>query len=77
MKNQSFSIELKCLFCDSLLEGDTDREYVSGDMVECQNCHEVNDYDALIDVARDEGKALALEYAQTEIKKALKRTFKK
>ena len=77
MKDKSFTVELKCLFCDCPLEGDTEKEYVSGDMLECQNCHELNDYDALIDVAAEEGKELVAYYAQKEIEKMLKQAFNK
>lgn len=77
MKDKKFTVELKCLFCDCPLEGDTEKEYVSGDMIECQNCHELNDYDALIDVAAEEGKGLVADYAQKELEKMLKKTFKK
>lgn len=77
MKDKSFSVELKCLFCDCPLEGDATKEYVSGDMLECQNCHEINDYDALIDVAAEEGKGLATEYVKKEMEKILKGVFKK
>lgn len=77
MKDKSFTVELKCLFCDCPLEGDTEKEYFSGDMLECQNCHELNDYDALIDVATEESKELVADYAQKEIEKMLKKAFKK
>lgn len=77
MKDKSFTVELKCLFCDCSLEGDSEKEFVSGDMLECQNCHELNDYDALIDVAAEEGKELVADYAQNEIEKMLKKAFKK
>jgi hypothetical protein len=77
MKDKSFTVELKCLFCDCSLEGDTEKEYVSGDMLECQNCHELNDYDALIDVAAEEGKKLVADYAQKEIENMLKKALKK
>ena len=77
MKDKSFTIELKCLFCDCQLEGNTEKEYSSGDMLECQNCHELNDYDALIDVAADEGQTLVADYAKGEIEKMLKKAFKK
>ncbi len=77
MKDKTFTVELKCLFCDCPLQGDTEKEYSSGDMLECQNCHELNDYDALIDVAADEGQALVADYAKDEIEKMLKKAFKK
>ena len=77
MKDKSFTVDLKCFFCDCPLEGDAEKEYISGDMLECQNCHELNDYDALIDVAAEEGKELVADYAQKEIGKTLKKAFKK
>ncbi|MEN6620452.1 MAG: hypothetical protein ABFD50_02730 [Smithella sp.] len=76
MRDKTFTVQLKCLFCDCPLEGDTEKEFSSGDMLECQNCHELNDYDALIDVAADEGKAIVADYAKSEIEKMLKNTFK-
>ena len=45
-------------------------------MLECQECGEFNDYDALIDVAADEGKEVAEKYAKEEIEKMLKKAFK-
>lgn len=76
MENKRFTIPLKCLFCDCELQGGTEKEFSSGDMLECQECGELNDYDALIDVAADEGKELAEKYAKEEIQKMLKKTFK-
>lgn len=76
MKDKSFTVNLKCLFCDCPLEGDTSKEYSSGDMIKCQNCEELNDYDALIDVAADEGKSIVADYAKDEISKMLKKAFK-
>ena len=77
MKDKSFTVELKCLFCDSKLKGDTEKEYASGDMIRCQNCHELNDYDSVIDVAAEEGKDIVGKYAQKEIEKSLSKLFKK
>lgn len=76
MKNKRFTISLKCLFCDCELQGDAEKEFSSGDMLRCQECGELNDYDALIDVASDEGKELAEKYAKEEIEKILKKAFK-
>jgi hypothetical protein len=76
MENKRFEISLKCLFCDCELQGDTEKEFSSGDMLECQDCGELNDYDALIDVAADEGKEVAAKYAKEEIEKMLKKAFK-
>jgi len=76
MEDKNFTVELKCLFCDCVLEGDTQTEYVSGDMLKCQECEELNDYDALIDIASDEGQKLMADYAQSEIEKIFKNRFK-
>jgi len=76
MKDKSFEVTLKCLFCDSPLQGDTDQELNSGDMIECLECHELNDYDSVKDVAIDEGEEQVKQYAEDEISKMLKKTFK-
>jgi hypothetical protein len=76
MEDKSFSINLKCLFCDCALEGEIETEFKSGDLLKCQECGELNDYDALIDVASDEGKEIATNYAKSEIEKMLKKAFK-
>lgn len=76
MDDKNFTVQLKCLFCDCSLEGDTEKEYVSGDMLKCQECEELNDYDALIDVAAEEGKGIVSEYAKSEIEKIAKKMFK-
>ena len=47
----SVVIGLQCVFCDSALESDLNNEQLSGDIIECQNCHQLNDYDSLVDVA--------------------------
>lgn len=52
MEDGNFTIELKCLFCDCHLEGDSDQEFSSGDLIKCQNCSELNDYDSLLDGKR-------------------------
>ena len=73
MKDKTITINLKCLFCDCPLTGDTEKEYSSGDLLKCQECEELNDYDALMDVAADEGKTVMAEYAQSEIEKMVKK----
>ncbi len=76
MENKEFQINLKCLFCGCDLKGDTEKEVKSGDMLKCQECGELNDYDSLMDVAMEEGKAAAVDYAKDEISKMLKNIFK-
>ena len=76
MEDKSFIVDLKCLFCDCPLEDDAEKEYVSGYMLKFQECEELNDYEALIDVAAEEGKAIVAEYAKNEIEKIAKKMFK-
>jgi Mg2+ and Co2+ transporter CorA len=77
MDDLNYTIQLKCLFCDSVLEGDSKKELSSGDMVKCQNCNELNDYDALIDVAHDEGLTLVKNELNDQMKKIFGKRFKK
>ena len=76
MEDKKFLIILKCLFCDCKLEGDAEEESKSGDLLKCQECNELNEYDALIDIAFNEGKELALDDAKSEIEKRFKKVFK-
>ncbi|SJM95334.1 conserved hypothetical protein [Crenothrix polyspora] len=77
MENKTFNITLKCFFCECDLKGDTEKKYESGDMLKCQECGELNDYDSLVELAVEEGKASAVHYAKDEISKAFKGLFKK
>ncbi|MCG9039582.1 hypothetical protein [Laribacter hongkongensis] len=72
MKEKEFHIILKCLFCGCDLKGDKDKEYHSGDLLKCQQCNELNDYDSLMAVALEEGKAATIDYAKDELAKLLK-----
>lgn len=76
MENKEIYVMMKCLFCGCDLKGDTEKKYQSGDMLKCQECGEQNDYDSLMEVAIEEGKASAVDYAKGEIEKMLKGIFK-
>lgn len=76
MENKEFRITLKCLFCGCDLKGNTEKKYESGDMLKCQECGELNDYDSLRDVTVEGRKELAVNYAKEEISKMLKDIFK-
>lgn len=76
MEDKEIHIMLKCLFCGCNLKGETEKKYQSGDMLKCQECGELNDYDSLIEVAVEEGKASAVDYAKEEVAKMLKGLFK-
>lgn len=72
MKEKEFHVTLKCLFCGCDLSGEKDKEYHSGDLLKCQQCNELNDYDSLMQVAHEEGKAEAVDYVKDELAKMLK-----
>lgn len=76
MEDKEFHITLKCLFCGCDLKGDTEKKFQSGDLLTCQECGELNDYDSLMEVAVEEGKASVADYANKEIAKMLKGIFK-
>lgn len=73
MIEENFTVSLTCLFCDSVLEGDTSIEYKSGDIITCQNCGAENDYDSLIVIATTN----AMEKVQADIESELQSIFKK
>lgn len=67
------SIELRCLFCDAVLQGPDDSEFESGDLIECLSCGEGNDYDSVIEVAKEKG----VDQMTNEVEAQLDKTFKK
>lgn len=73
MIEENFTVSLTCLFCDSVLEGDTNIEYKSGDLITCQNCGAENDYDSLTEIATKN----AMEKVQADIESELQNIFKK
>ncbi|OEF20695.1 hypothetical protein A145_03050 [Vibrio splendidus 5S-101] len=77
MEDGNFTIELKCLFCDCPLEGDSDQEFSSGDLIKCQNCSELNDYDSLLDVAGEEGLRIVQAHLDNHLQKTLGKFSKK
>jgi len=50
MTEEIKAVTLECLFCGEKLENTTKSEPESGDMIKCQNCKELNDYDALVEL---------------------------
>ncbi|WP_444935332.1 hypothetical protein ACJJIW_12425 [Microbulbifer sp. JMSA004] len=69
-KNQT--IEVVCLFCDATLKVEEGKEYQSGDMIKCSECGDFNDYDSVLDIAKEKG----FELAKKELEKELKLKFK-
>ena len=71
------TVSLKCLFCGSALEGPEGAEYNSGDLIKCIKCGEENDYDSVLEVAKEDGLAKMKDVVQTQLQKELKELFKK
>ncbi|WP_157679902.1 hypothetical protein [Nitrosococcus watsonii] len=67
---------LVCLFCNSPLQGPEDAEYASGDVIECNECGESNDYDSVVEVAKEKGVEEVSEEIQRQLKKELGNLFK-
>lgn len=68
----SYTLSLTCLFCDTVLEGDTDREYKEGDFIKCQNCGMENEYSSLMKIVEEK----AIRIAKNEVEQQLKNIFK-
>lgn len=77
MKDKTYDIPVKCLFCNCTLKVDTETEYKSGDLLKCQECGEDNDYDSLIQVTKDTGSKVVMEDVKKDIEKEFKNIFKK
>lgn len=68
----SYTLSLTCLFCDTVLEGDTDREYKEGDFIKCQNCGMENEYSSLMKIVEEK----AIRIAKNEVAQQLENIFK-
>ena len=72
MNEKPYKIELECLFCDHVLSADENKEFQSGDLIICLNCNKGNDYDSIIEVAKEKG----IELVKKDINEHFKKSFK-
>jgi len=72
-----FTVRLKCLFCGETLEVPEDAEYQAGDLINCTKCGEENDYDSVLEVAKEEGMGQVKEMVEDQLQKQFKGLFKK
>ena len=70
--DDSFTIEALCLFCNAVLTSEEGKEFDSGDLIKCNNCGEMNDYDSVVEVAKEKG----VDKVESEIEKELHKTMK-
>lgn len=73
----AFEVTLVCLFCGAPLKGPEDAEYFSGDLIECRQCGEQNDYDSVLEVAKEKGMEHVKETAEEQLRNKFKDLFKK
>lgn len=77
MEDISLTINLVCLFCGAPLQGLEDAAYNSGDLIVCGECGESNDYDSLIEVAKEKGVDEVKKELELQLKKEFGNLFKK
>ncbi len=75
MKDQ-FTVDAVCLFCGTTLQAEENAEFESGDMIKCESCGEMNDYDSVVEVAAEKGTVIVADEVMSQISKTLKKTFK-
>jgi hypothetical protein len=73
MAIENFTVSLVCLFCGSTLEGKADAAFASGDLIQCSQCGEGNDFDSVIEVAKEKGLQQVKAAVEDEISKIFKK----
>ena len=77
IKLDTIQVEVTCLFCDSPIRTSDTEEYKSGDVVKCEECGEGNDFDSLLDVAKERLFQKGANAVNQQIESAMKNLFKK
>lgn len=72
MDIEPIHITLVCLFCGADLQSTEDTKFLSGDLIQCRQCGERNDYDSLIEAAKEKG----ISEINGEVEKQLDRKLK-
>jgi hypothetical protein len=70
---ENFSVSLTCLFCSAILEGRQDATFKSGDLIPCSQCGESNDYDSVLEVAKEKAVAQVKDSLQAKLSTIFKR----
>ena len=68
-----FLITVLCLFCSAPLQAGEGAKFESGDMIKCSSCGELNDYDSVIEVAKEKGIGIAKDHVREELNKTIKK----
>ena len=70
-------IALVCLFCGANLKGPEDAHYSSGDLIKCQECGEHNDYESVLEAAKEMGIAQVKQDIEKQLRDEIKNIFGK
>jgi hypothetical protein len=70
---ENFSVALTCLFCGGTLQGREGAKFGSGDLIPCTHCGEGNDYDSVVEVAKEKGVAQVKDALQAKLANIFKR----
>lgn len=71
-----FEISVLCLFCQVPLQAEEISKFQSGDLIKCESCGKQNDYDSVIEVAKERGIDRVKSQVEDELKKTIKNLFK-
>ncbi len=74
--DSEFEITVLCLFCQVPLQAEENSQFESGDLIKCESCGEQNDYDSVIEVAKEQGIDRVKSQVEGELKKTMKNLFK-
>jgi len=74
--DNSYSIEVVCLFCDATLKIEGGKEYQPGDMIKCSGCGELNNHDSILGIAKERGVKLVKDDLEKELKSKFTNLFK-
>ncbi len=77
MIKDNYQVALKCLFCKSDLTGPEDAEFESGDLIKCNECGEENDFDSVLEVAKEKGLEQVTADVEAELENSLGKLLSK
>lgn len=69
-------MECLCLFCNSPLTAPEDAEFQSGDMIKCEKCGNMNDWDSVFAATEERALEATQKAVQKNLDKFAKNLFK-
>lgn len=79
MEIEPIHVALRCLFCDATFtDKDVEKKKPeSGDLITCAACGQGNDYDSVMEVAKEKGVAEIKDAVKSQLADEFKKIFKK